>query len=309
MRESVFKKRLKADPEAISLYCSKLGWDTERLAKALYATGLSDKATYLETPNGTMIEILAEFLTVTGSNLFLVIADNGMGKSALKEFGLRTLADDSRFVSFSIDNPGPFSVFQIMKLIYTGVTDTKAPGTKELVMAALENALIELRRKGITTLIWVDEGQKLNIDKIALLRSIADIKSPEGLLVCKIMVVGTPDMKDHIETWLKSHPEEAGAFDDRVGLFTLKLNPWKSEHVTEWLNLIHEYVQNNGSSINPFTQDLALTVAEMSEGKPRNVVQLTQMAINLKARDVAKYPQSASLDIPGSLLMAAIKSR
>jgi type II secretory pathway predicted ATPase ExeA len=283
--QTLLGRKAQLNPDAVQSYCTALKWDCGRLTTALYAMGLSHKETYLEIPNENLIELLAEFLTITGSSLFVIYGENGLGKSALKEFALRVFADDGRFTSFSIDNPGPFTNLQILRTIYTNLTDAKAPNRGDLLMAALEAELITIRRKGVTTLIWIDEGQKLNIEKIGLLRTLGDMKTPEGDLVCKVLIVGTMSLKEHLQTWITEFPEEAGAFDDRSGFYTMQLKHWTSEHIMAWWRLLFNYVAYDHTSTFPFTDELAELIFKISDGKPRSIVQLTQMAINHKAEE------------------------
>lgn len=313
MSELKFPKRLRSNTQALNKYCTALGWDRERIDLALYPTGLSAKETYLEAPNERVVEGLAEFLTVSGSALFLISAENGMGKSAIKEFCLRVMGEDEKEqMVFSIDSPRHYSDLQLMKQIYTQLTETKAPGAKERVSAGIESALIALRQVGVTTQIWVDEGQTLTLSQLALLRTISDIKTPEGYGACKVLILGTPTLKNKIEVWLTKCPEEAGAFDDRVALYSLDLKPWTPNHIAAWLECICEFVSTRqGTPCNPFTNDFAQTLHSISEGKPRNIVQLTHLAILHAARTYATSPTQPKphLTIPGQTLIDAIECR
>jgi type II secretory pathway predicted ATPase ExeA len=208
MSEFSLTRMARGDPNAVKKYCTALGWDYDRLMSALSTIGLSHKNTSLERPNEVLISILAEFLTVAGSSIFVVTGANGEGKSGLKEFCMRVFTEDGSFLSFSIDNPGPFTPLQLMKTIAMNLSEKPVPRTKERLMAEIEHELIEYRQSGKTVLIWVDEGQKLDIHRIALLRALADIKTPEGLLACKVLIVGTPDLSTHIDRWLESGPTQ-----------------------------------------------------------------------------------------------------
>lgn len=192
-----------------------------------------------------------------------------------------------------------------MKQIYRLLLEKKAPGTKDRVFEGLETALIELRSRGFVTHIWVDEGQKLSLEQLEYLRSISDLKTPDGHMVCKVLILGTSNLKNHIETWLQTNPEEAGAIDDRVGLFTVDLKPWSVQTVQAWLNQLHTVVRTTPSAKNPFTTDLAEVITSISEGKPRNVVQLTDVAITA----AALQPRKNGLLITGTMLMNAIEHR
>lgn len=291
------KQQADDDPAAIIKYCTALRWDPDRLMSSLSSIGLSHKETYLERPNEVLISVLAEFLTVTGSSIFVATGANGEGKSGLKEFCMRVFIDDYRFLSFSIDNPGPYTAIQLLKTIAMNLSDAPVPRSKEKLMAEIERELIEYRKRGKTILIWIDEGQKLDIHKIALLRALADIKTPDGLLTCKVMILGTPDLNKHIENWLASEPEEAGAFDDRTACYKVSLRPWTKEDVVLWWGLLTQFIGTGKRPICPFTHGLADLIATMSEGKPRSIVQLTQIALNYQAREHAKHADRLQIDV------------
>ena len=50
MREYLLIEQREIDRRAVARYCAELGWDPERLTRALYPHGLAVKETYLETP-------------------------------------------------------------------------------------------------------------------------------------------------------------------------------------------------------------------------------------------------------------------
>lgn len=303
-------------PAAIERYCANLKWDAKKLRTALYSVGLSNENIYLENPNDSIISVMAEFLTFSGNSIFVVYAENGMGKTALKEFTMRTFSNDNRFSSFSIDHPGPLTEFTLAAFILHNITNTKKhPNSTALTLEKIEEHLIATRRAGVITLIWIDEGQKLKPGQIEILRSISDIKTPEGDLTCKILIAGTLDLKEKVEEWIKSasisdvKSDEAKAFDDRCGFSTMHLKRWSEEHIFEWWQLLSEVTnKGNGNVKNPFTHQTAKTVLTASEGKPRSIVQLTQMAINTRAKICFDDP-TAPLTVVPSDVEAAIDKR
>jgi type II secretory pathway predicted ATPase ExeA len=282
---NALSSKTKENQEALNHYCATLDWNVTRLRTALHSTGLSNEQLYLAAPNEAIIDFLAEFLTITSSSLLTIIGSNGYGKSALKEFSLRALVDDPRFLAFSVDNPGSLKPYQLVASIFHNINpDLKCPRSTGSLLGALERELVELRCGGRTTLIWVDEGQKLKIEQVGMLRAISDIKTSDGELVCKIVIIGTQDLQKHLIEWLERYPEEAGAFDDRCGFYTITLNPWSENHINEWVTQLHKYAAQSKKSRNPFDSSSISMIHAISEGKPRSIVQLAQMALNYKAK-------------------------
>jgi len=290
--KSAFLRDMDEIPLALSGYCRSLNWDPKKLQTALYEIGVSDAHMYIEHPNTILLRRLSEYLTVSGSAFFIVYGENGMGKSAIKEFALRVFVGDSRFSHFSIDNPGPLTTFQIVTTILRGVSpdpDALPPHTMGAVLTNIERDLISTRESGVLTVLWIDEAQKLSLEKLAIIRSIADIKTQEGDLVCKVILVGTLHLIDRIESWMTTHPEEAGAFDDRSGFNSFSLSPWSPQHISDWWARLAEFVSIDPTQVtSPFTIEDAELVHRVSKGRPRSLVQLTQRIIATKATKIFK---------------------
>lgn len=298
MRDFHIKKQVKADPIALDRWCKANGWVTERLTSTLFSVGLSNDEVYLETPNLKLLDNIAEFMTITGSALFVIYGPNGMGKSALKEFFLRVFGNEPQFNMSSIDNPGPLQKVQFLRSIYQNLVsdDTKIPRNTDQVLKALETRLLEIKQEGKTTIIWIDEGQKLDIQKLGLLQLLADLKNPAGDLICKIIVVGTPDLKNKLIEWTEEHPEITKAFDNRSELYAWELEKWNTQHIYNWWTLLSEYCAKDDQNIvNPFDKVGTKIIETISEGKPRAIVQLTQIVINAKARACYKDKKESIL--------------
>jgi type II secretory pathway predicted ATPase ExeA len=263
----------------------------------LYEIGLSNETMYIEDPNVEVVQRLAEFLSVDGSGVFLVYGEPGMGKSALKEFALRMFASDPRFAQFSVDNVGPLTPYQVAQAIYRGVrsdshAETDVPRTMGEVLERIERRLMETRALGVMTVIWVDEAQKVSVEKIELIRSIADLKTPEGDLVCKVVFVGTTLLRDKLAVWITTHPEEARAFDDRSAFYSVQLHPWSETDIQAWWRRLAQYTTGGdmAAPTHPFSAEVARVVFEIAEGKPRSIVQLTRSLLTEKAVHWVAHP-------------------
>jgi type II secretory pathway predicted ATPase ExeA len=135
------------------------------------------------------------------------------------------------------------------------------------------------RARGVMTVIWIDEAQKVSVEKIELIRSIADLKTSEGELVCKVVFVGTTQLLSKLAAWITTHPEEARAFDDRSAFYSVQLHPWSETDIQAWWRRLAQYASgdNRGAPpTQPFSAEVARVVFDIAEGKPRSVVQLTR---------------------------------
>jgi hypothetical protein len=144
------------------------------------------------------------------------------------------------------------------------------------------------------TVIWIDEAQKVSVEKIELIRSIADLKTSQGDLVCKVVFVGTPLLRDKLVGWTTTHPEEAQAFDDRSAFYSAQLHPWSEKDILAWWQRLAQYVTDDmAAPYLPFSSDIARVIFEIAEGKPRSIVQLTRSLLTEKAVHRVDHPTTS----------------
>lgn len=303
------KAGLAAYPEALKSYCKTLNWDPDKLRIALTDEGIADERLYLDTPNIKVIDLMTRFLSLSESSLFIIHAPVGMGKSSTKDFTIRTLNSEADYYVVAVNNPR-MTGLQILKQVLRDITDSDSvPHTMDLVWNQLESGLVELRESGITTIVWVDEAEKLNSEKLSLLRSLADLKTFDGLKVCKIILSGTPVLQKKVDRFLESNPEDAQAYDDRSALFTFELSKWNAQHIVEWWDLLAEFSSMGDGGINPFTIGAAEEVLSFSEGKPRSITQLTQMLLTDKASRIHNDNNENGLEITQHDVLAALNTQ
>lgn len=283
------KEGLKEYPEALEKYCKDLKWDTSRLRISLTDEGIADETLYLDEPNIHIIDILTRFLSLSESSIFVIHAPVGMGKSSTKDFTLRTLEESGDYYIAAVNNPR-LTPLQILKQILRDITaEEKVPQAMDRVWNELKKHLIELRESGISTIVWIDEAEKLNSKKLSILRALADVKTFDGEKVCKIILTGTPTLQKKVDAFLVSNPEDAEAYDDRSAFFTFELSKWDEHHIYEWWSLLSSFCSTSDDVSNPFTKEAAKEVMNFSEGKPRTITQLTQMILFDKATRYYKH--------------------
>jgi len=310
MKDSYFTKRIRQDKQALETYTRAIEWDPVRLSRAMSSTGLPHEDVYLETPNQKLIDHLSTFILNAGTNFFFILGPNGFGKSSIKDFSLLVFKDINQYVSFSLDNIGPITTFQMLREIYLNMTGLeKAPRTRGELKDAIVNHLITTRsneKLPITTIVWIDEGQKLTSEKLEALRMIADTRTLKGDFTCKFIIVGTEGLKTKIANWMTTHDEEGMAVMDRGSQFTYDLNPWDEQHIFNWWTLLTEYCSINQSTdmINPFQPVTAKIVHKLSEGKPRDIVQLSQLALLARADKYLTDPKNGWTVRPDDIMDA-----
>ncbi len=274
-----FNQLMAANSKATKDYCKELGWDYEKFKTAITDEGISNTELYLEDPNEGIVEKLSQFLEPTNqSAVFIIWDDVGMGKSSIRDFVARSLRDIPNYYTIAITDPRLTS-FQILRVISEGLDITSIPMNRMIVKKQLKNRLFELANKGLITVIWVDEAEKITKDILSELRALSDIKTEEGLKCCKLILSGTPSLIHKIERYIEKDPEDAAAFDDRASLNTFRLNKWSADDIYNYWKLISSFC----GGLNPFEKNCVDTVLEISEGKPRTIAQLTKLTIHRKA--------------------------
>jgi type II secretory pathway predicted ATPase ExeA len=274
-----FGQLMAAYSKAVEEYCKELDWDYQRFKTAISDEGISNTELYLEDPNEGIVEKLSIFLEPTNQSAVFIIWDNvGMGKSSIRDFVARSLSDIPTYFTLQITDPRLTS-FQMLRVISEELDIKDLPMNRMIVKKHLKNRLFELAKKGLITVIWVDEAEKITKDILSELRALSDVKTDDGLKCCKLILSGTPSLIHKIERYIEADPEDAAALDDRASLNTFRLNMWGKEDIYNYWKLISSYC----GGVNPFERDCIDVVLEISEGKPRTIAQITKLAIHKKA--------------------------
>jgi hypothetical protein len=207
-----------------------------------------------------------------------------LAKTALRDFVLQGLAEEKGYWATSINNPGLFSPGQMGVTIFQNLFPAMTiPKTQGAVFTALSRAMVASKESGISTVVWVDEGQRLKIGHVEFVRSLSDIKTPTGESVCKVIISGTDGLKKHIEGWLVSDCEEASAFCDRWGTFAIELRPWEVTHTRQWTTKLAQFAANSDRVVDPFEPTAIAAICTNTEGRPRPIVQMVRAAILLQS--------------------------
>jgi type II secretory pathway predicted ATPase ExeA len=274
-----FSQLMAAYSKAVEEYAKELGWDYEKFKTAISDEGISNTELYLEDPNEGIVEKLSFFLEPTNqSAVFIIWDDVGMGKSSIRDFVSRSLSEIPNYFTLNINDPRLTS-FQILRVISEELDIKDSYRNRMIVKRLLRKRLVELAGKGLITVIWLDEAEKITKDILSELRALSDVKTETGLKCCKIILSGTPSLIKKIERYIEADPEDAAAFDDRASLNTFQLNRWNEKDIHNYWKLIADYC----GGANPFDEDCVKAVLEISEGKPRTIAQITKLSIHKKA--------------------------
>jgi len=275
-----FLQQLGDSSMAIEVYCKELGWDYEKFKTAISDEGLSNTELYLEDPNEGIVEKLSLFLEPANqSSVFIIWDEVGMGKSSVRDFVIRSLRELPNYYPIQINDPRLTS-FQIIRAIAEELDLTSLPMNRLEVKKQLRKRLQEMAMRGLTTVVWVDEAEKITKEILSELRALSDVKTEKGHKCCKLILSGTPSLMHKIERFLEADPEDAAAFDDRASLNIFRLNRWREKDIYNYWKLIADYC----GGANPFEPSCASIVLEVSEGRPRTISQITGKAIQKKAR-------------------------
>ncbi len=305
MSRKRLKELLGRYQQAIRHYCNSLGWDYNTFKNSISDEGISDPDLYLEDPNVNIVERITQFLDPsTQSSVFIIWDDVGMGKSSIRDFVSRSLNDLDNYHVVLITDPRLTSL-QILRVIAQELgAEAEVWSDRAQVKNVLWERLWEIAEKGISLVIWVDEAEKINKDIISELRALSDLKNEDGSKACKLILSGTPSLMQKIEGYVKSDPEDAAAFEDRASLNTFRLNKWSADDIYNYWGLLAEYC----GGTNPFLNEAAETVLQISEGKPRTIAQITKLAFHVKAMDILDGKDSG-IEINSQHVLRALREQ
>lgn len=198
-----------------------------------------------------------------------------MGKSSL----LRYLAsgyesEESCNVSYFADTRKFKTPFDFLKMVSAdlGIPPKRS---QTLQMDAIEEFLGSNHEAGKTTLIFIDEAQRLNMNSLELMRALLNYETNTEKLV-QIIVSGQLELRDRLlERRYK-------AFRSRI-VAPLLMQPMTAEYTAAMI----DFRLDGWGVENPFTAEAMSRIHELSGGVPRDILSLCQQAYD-KAQDQAR---------------------
>ncbi|HEV2386267.1 MAG TPA: AAA family ATPase [Candidatus Acidoferrales bacterium] len=135
---------------------------------------------------------------ITARKGFLVLTGEvGTGKSLVVQCLLDVL--DRRRVVYAYVFNSLLSSDQFLHYIAEDLGVTAAPCPKNELLLRLSRHLIENHRKGLTTLVVIDEAHHLDAAVLEEVRLLSNLETPQGKLL-QIALVGQPELDDKLET-------------------------------------------------------------------------------------------------------------
>ena len=198
-----------------------------------------------------------------------------MGKSSL----LRYLSsgyesEELCNVSYFADTRKFKTSFDFLKMISAdfGIAPKRSQTAQ---MDAIEEFLGSNHEAGKTTVIFIDEGQRLNLDTLELVRALLNYETNTEKLV-QIVISGQLELRDRLlERRYK-------AFRSRI-VAPLVMQPMTVDETAAMI----EFRLDGWGLENPFTRAAIARIHELSTGIPRDILSLCQQAYD-HARDESR---------------------
>jgi general secretion pathway protein A len=206
--------------------------------------------------------------------LCMIIGDIGLGKSSLLRYisSNYDMDDEKYSVSYFHDSRKCKTPFDFLKMISQ---DFNIPPKRSQIaqMDAIEEFLVSNYQAGKTTIIFVDEGQRLPLETLELMRSLLNYETDTHKLA-QFVVAGQLELRDRL---LKRQYE---AFRSRI-VAPLVMQPLTLD---ETKKMIQSRVES-WELENPFSPDALNEIYTFSGGVPREILLLCQQACDTAAID------------------------
>src|SRR4029453_13803902 len=217
--------------------------------------------------------------------LCVILGGNGMGKSSL----LRYLssgyeADDNCVVSYFADSRKFKTSFDFLKMISAdfGIAPKRSQTAQ---MDAIEEFLVNNHQTGKTTMVFIDEAQRLNMDSLELVRALLNYETNTEKLV-QVVLSGQLELRDRLQE------RKYKAFRSRI------VAPYLMQPLTAaaTVAMIQFRLESWGLG-NPFTESSLLQIHKLSGGVPRDVLLLCQQSCDYATDQDRPHVEPADVDV------------
>lgn len=200
--------------------------------------------------------------------LAAVYGEIGMGKTTIARHLYATLADDERYNVAMLITPALKTETALLKEIMKELeVETKRSYSDS--KSALEDAVIEAHKAGKTTVIIIDEAQKLSRKMLDVVHSLHNFESDEEKLI-QIVLIG----QNELATNLEKVPEVA----DRVAVYA-DLPALTQEDAKDMIAFRWRTASGKGGISDPFNDAAIEAIYEFSRGLPRKIIKLCDLAL------------------------------
>jgi general secretion pathway protein A len=201
--------------------------------------------------------------------LCCILGGNGMGKSSL----LRYLSsgyesEDTCSVSYITDSRKFKTSFDFLKLVSAdyGIPPKRSQTAQ---MDAIEEFLGSNLDAGKTTLIFIDEAQRLNMESLELVRALLNYETNTEKLI-QIIISGQLELRERLLE------RRYRAFRSRI-VAPLVMQPMTADDTAAMI----EFRLAGWGLDNPFSSDSLTKIHELSGGVPRDILSLCQQSYDI----------------------------
>jgi general secretion pathway protein A len=197
--------------------------------------------------------------------IVVLIGENGTGKTTLLNCLVQKLDKKTHIAYLADSKISPDDIYQFL-LSKLG-SNIRWNGKGEFLVK-FENLLLEFSRLGENCVFIIDEAHHLSIDLLEQIRLLSNFETYKEKLI-QILLAGTPELNDKINS------KELVPLKQRIGVvYTVRaLNRYETKC----------YIENRlflcGASQFPFTQEAIEEVYKFSNGKPRMINIICDLAL------------------------------
>jgi general secretion pathway protein A len=206
--------------------------------------------------------------------LCMIVGDIGLGKSSLlRHVSSNYDMDEERYsISYLHDSRKCKTPFDFLKMISE---DFGIPPKRSQIaqMSAIEEFLTNNYQAGKTTIVFVDEAQRLPLETLELMRSLLNFETDTHKLA-QFVVAGQLELRDRL---LKRQYE---AFRSRI-VAPIVMQPLTME---ETRNMI-QFRLESWDIENPFSPEALAAIYSISGGIPREIILLCQHSCDSATSD------------------------
>ncbi len=217
--------------------------------------------------------------------LCLILGGVGLGKSTLLRHvaGNYELDEEHYSVSYLHDSRKLKSSFDFLKVVSEDF-EIKPRRSQIAQMGAIEEYLIKNYELNKTTIVCIDEAQRLPLETLELIRSLLNLETDTHKLI-QVIAAGQLELRERL---LKPQYE---AFRSRI-VAPLVMEPLKAAETAKMIQARLESWQVD----NPFSPEAITEIHRLSNGVPREILLLCQGACDQAAGPEETPTRSVTAD-------------
>jgi len=258
-----------------------------------------DRSPFGMTPDPAFLFLTAKhrealsglLVAVTGKKGFVVLTgEAGTGKTTLLSRTLRSLSADRVQFSYIINPTLSPSEFLEMAMIDFGLEDI--PASKPQRLLRLQTFLLEGHRAGKTSVLVIDEAQKLTPEVLEEVRLLTNFETADQKLL-QILLAGQPELSGLLNR------EDMRQLKQRIAI-RLRIDPLQNGEVKQYMKA--RWFRAGGRTLLPFTAEAIAVIGRASKGIPRVINAICDNALtNAYGADLKTIDVPQILDVVNDL--------